>query len=568
MRRWDFRREIDRKNAYQAGLKGRVLERVALSLQKRSESAGDVSERDLIGLISEALPDIGVASAAAEGLLREIVRNSGIIIYVAPAKLRFAHLTFQEFFAAREIEATSSEQTMLPNVAPNWREVAILFCGISKRAGSFVSQLKNDPKFAAACIAESVAVPFSVARSTLDMLQLESETDPTCLVSIAGLAVNTKRPWAANALSLLRACTSNPNRSVANSAISALATVPTSEVAEVLVHALSGETEGAAREALKQVGGSALPALQAMLRSGVSERISQICLELCSYVRMPEVVDLLLPILWSPKSSGHLVFAAGRSLGILLRDSTIEEAVRLTKKRDIEVRLQELTGPSSIHPELSSKGDDGDPLSNLVSSHIDQDLGGNDNPRQPIWPFPEDNESILPATARRIVDVLAINDYRKTPDQEYLDPRIAIPLSIVLLQKGTPSGDLWQLFLGKDSHSMRTIPPRALAVHMMDPIECLAAPVEGLWKEWAEITREEDRNGWVCLMRFIQYQAELPEEPGEFTKFFKSGFPANRPNVVPSPPRWGVQRPGRDPVKNDDTLPPDYTRVWINKSKK
>ena len=409
LKRWDYSRQVDRRNRFQVPTKTRVLERVAFRLQERTEPAADVAYQELIDYVATMLPDIGLAADLADGIVQEIVRNTGSLTYVAPARLRFAHLTFQEFFAAREVDSRSDAAGLFERFLSNpahWREVTILFCGISRHARELIELTLRDPQMAAACIAETEGAPVALAQSVLSQLQRLSVSGPEAagaLKAASMMAASERTPWSGDAFAIVRAGISSQDKAIASAAIWALANVPTDEAATELVGALQREdTREVAKNVLKQLGSPALPALQGVLRSNADGQTRVMCLELCAYVSTPEVIDVLVPVLLDQAGAAAERTAAARSLGSLLRDSSVEEGLRLTK--EVDTRISRANAEK-----LLVRGD------------------------KRAWPFHEDNDAALPLVAQAIVDELTPYA-RRPPEAEALDPRIGIPLFIQTIE--------------------------------------------------------------------------------------------------------------------------------------
>jgi NACHT domain len=416
LRRWDYSREVDRKNRFNISTKMRVLQHLAVTLQMRDNPAADATHEELIVIIADLLPSLGLTAGQAEDLLQEIIKNTGLLMYVGPSRLRFSHLTFQEFFAARELDSLIKLDVLLDRISAagaHWREVAVLFCGISRKATYLIERIaRRDPRLAAACISENGAVPSEVAVSVLEMLEREIQpligqrSDEagaadceTNLRAIASLAADTRASFATRAFRFLRKCLNQSNEKLVWAAIRAFAYVPTTEAAAELVGILTRpETRYVAKSALKQLGPVGLPAMQAMLARGdLDADIQLLCLELCASVVTPEVIDIILPFVrWEEPSLRSAV--AAYSLGVLLRDPSIEQALRLIKATDLSW--------SPLSPEVVAKA----------------------------WPFEEGDNGILPQVASGlfaalIPELLGTVALRYEGDQ-FLDTRIGVPVCI------------------------------------------------------------------------------------------------------------------------------------------
>jgi hypothetical protein len=490
LKRWDYSRQVERKNRFAVSTKIRVLERVARRLQERSEPAADVAEQELIDYVTLVLPDIGLAADLADDVVREIVRNTGLLMYVAPARLRFTHLTFQEFFTAREFDSRSDLPRLFEHFHSNpahWREAIILFCGISRNAGELIQLIApRDPQMAAACIAETEGVPVSSAQlvlSQLERLASSSLQAADALKAASMMAANEKTPWSVAAFGIVRRCISSSDQTIASAAIWALANIPTDKAATELVAALQREeTRDLAKNALRQIGSPALPALQGVLRSNADGQTRVMCLELCGYVSTPEVIDVLVPVLFDQMRAASERKAAAQSLGALLRDSSIEEGLRLTKGVDTTVSPERAES-------LLMRGD------------------------KRAWPFREDNDAALQLVAQAIVDEL--EPYTPwSPEAEGLDPRIAIPLFIRTIEN-TPQSDRRRCFgelLGPLCLPGRTVTITFSAVSpYSDEID--KSDPDSLWEQWSAIENDLDdlqnlrihersgkRNCWIPVL--------------------------------------------------------------------
>ncbi len=115
-----------------------LLGHLALSMQDQGQGRlSQVSLGRAAEMISAQFPAVGPAkrSAHARHFLSQEENDSGIVVSRGP-ELRFWHLTFQEFLAARTIsglEDASQQKLLLTGgklYRPEWREVILLFAGI------------------------------------------------------------------------------------------------------------------------------------------------------------------------------------------------------------------------------------------------------------------------------------------------------------------------------------------------------------------------------------------------------------------------------------------------------
>lgn len=448
LKRWDRARQIDRSNRFHASVKLRVLQRIALHLQEQAES-GDLQFAELIKFVAEILPEIGISIDLADEILEEIIVNSGLLIYVGPQRLRFAHLTFQEFFAAIELNDRGAASNLLDHFKRDprrWREVCLLYCGTSTRGNEFVSSLaEHDIITAANCVSDGENIRVELAETLIKRLvkRIQTIKDPEVplemvevnakrgarindlleevrhereelLQALSLLATDQRRVWSDAAFDSLRKffheAISDFDKSAA---IAALANVTNEAAARELVGALQEpETKDVAKRALIQLGVVGLPALKQVLRSSKEQNLIQACLEICAQIPQPEVIDILCPFL--DFDSPLIRATTAWALAVLIQDPAIANSLELLK-------------PGELYSPLKN----GDPTYVELSKWV--------------WPFPsEEGSSIrnLIATVVKCLSPNVIEDFaNRAGASARMDIRIAIPISIQLL-KAQPFGEL------------------------------------------------------------------------------------------------------------------------------
>jgi len=125
---WDQRRGIHSEFGFDEKL--RACREVALSMQAddRAEYEADKVQR----IFATALGD----SARAEKLLEHVRRRTGLLLERRPGAFAFAHLTFQEYLAARAIHEGNRLSIDIERLAAEhgegrWQEVIALYCGLA-----------------------------------------------------------------------------------------------------------------------------------------------------------------------------------------------------------------------------------------------------------------------------------------------------------------------------------------------------------------------------------------------------------------------------------------------------
>jgi hypothetical protein len=371
--------------------------------------------------------------------------------------LRFAHLTFQEFFAAIELNDSSSSTWLLDHFKKDprrWREVCLLYCGTSSRSNAFVFALIDyDLITAANCVADSENVSVELARNIIDRLVARLRAAKEHELSNEIIAINDKRGAPIDvavdsahrelesllqALSLLAA---DQRRFWSNlafdslrkffheaavdfhkyAAIAALANVTSEVAARELVGALEKpETKDVAKRALAQLGVVGLPALKQVVRSTEEGDLIQVCLELCAQIPYPEVIDIIVPFL---DSDIPIIRAtAAWALAVLIQDPSIANSLDLLKPGELYTPSK---NDNSQHAELNKW----------------------------VWPFQSEDSTGMSHLMAAVVSCLSPNFVQDLATKEganaRIDIRIAIPISIQLF-KAQPPGEL-------DSRFKRTV---------------------------------------------------------------------------------------------------------------
>jgi hypothetical protein len=215
------------------------------------------------------------------------------------------------------------------------------------------------------------------------------------------------------------------------------------------------------------------------------------CLELCAYVSTPEVIDVLVPALFDQTGAAGERTAAALSLASLLRDSSVEEGLRLT--RVVDTRM----------------------------SRADAEMllmrGG-----KRAWPFHEDNDTALPLVAQVIVDELTPYA-RQSPEAEALDPRIGIPLFIQTIESSPQCDrtrcfrDLFSPLVGYGGFTGRT----TCTIGTPDWPGVIESRPDALWRQWAAIggdLRDLRRNAFSaksnCWIPILEMARILQAESG------------------------------------------------------
>jgi len=151
MKKWDAKRNIEREIIYKH-----------LSPQNKEDMLGQIAfntfvngeyffrQEDLQRQIKDYICNLPEASADPEALrvdsevvLKAIEHHHGLLVERARNIYSFSHLTFQEYFAAREIERERLFERLIENISnPRWTEVFCLTAEMLRRSDDFLKLMK------------------------------------------------------------------------------------------------------------------------------------------------------------------------------------------------------------------------------------------------------------------------------------------------------------------------------------------------------------------------------------------------------------------------------------------
>ena len=135
------------RNHYKSAHKQLVLQHLALFNQDSVQQGGrDRRSIDLptaLAEINKVLPSLTLTDEDALPILDEIVERSGLLISIDGGLIyQFAHLTLQEFFAARALEGDVDGLIARFKDDPDaWRETAKLWCGLAHDSTQLIGKI-------------------------------------------------------------------------------------------------------------------------------------------------------------------------------------------------------------------------------------------------------------------------------------------------------------------------------------------------------------------------------------------------------------------------------------------
>ncbi|NER92338.1 MAG: NACHT domain-containing NTPase [Symploca sp. SIO1B1] len=152
LRKWDAKRQIKRQQVYKklsVQRKEDLLSEVAFTTFKRGDyffKQRDVEQyiADYICNLPDAKTDPDALLFDGEAVLKSIETQHGLLVERARGIYSFSHLTFQEYFTAREIIAKADLEELSNRVTEKrWREVLLLTPGMIRDASKLMQLMKQ-----------------------------------------------------------------------------------------------------------------------------------------------------------------------------------------------------------------------------------------------------------------------------------------------------------------------------------------------------------------------------------------------------------------------------------------
>jgi predicted NACHT family NTPase len=157
LKKWDAKRGIQREQIYKklsVQRKEDLLSKIALTTFENGDYffKQKIAEQyitDYIRNLPDANTDEEVLQLDSEEVLRSIEHHHGLVVARAKGIYSFSHLTFHEYFTAREfVVVRQSSEEALQNLVSHitekrWREVFLLAVGMSPNADRLLLLMKN-----------------------------------------------------------------------------------------------------------------------------------------------------------------------------------------------------------------------------------------------------------------------------------------------------------------------------------------------------------------------------------------------------------------------------------------
>jgi len=152
LRKWDAKRRIVREQVYKklsVQRKEDLLSEVAFATFEQGEYFFKQREieqyiADYIRNLPDAKTDPEALLLDSEAVLKSIEAQHGLLVERARGIYSFSHLTFQEYFTAREIVAKTDIDLLVSKITEKrWREVFLLTAGMMRNADELVQKMKS-----------------------------------------------------------------------------------------------------------------------------------------------------------------------------------------------------------------------------------------------------------------------------------------------------------------------------------------------------------------------------------------------------------------------------------------
>ncbi|HAG84195.1 MAG TPA: signal transduction protein, partial [Cyanobacteria bacterium UBA12227] len=152
LKKWDAKRNIERDQVYKnlsVQRKEDLLSQIALTTFEQKDylfkqKTVEAYIADFIRNLRDADPDPEVLQLDSEAVLKSIEAQHGLLVERAKGIYSFSHLTFQEYFAAREIKERSALKSLVEHITEKrWREVFLLTASMMRKADNLLRLMKQ-----------------------------------------------------------------------------------------------------------------------------------------------------------------------------------------------------------------------------------------------------------------------------------------------------------------------------------------------------------------------------------------------------------------------------------------
>ncbi|WP_414514418.1 NACHT C-terminal helical domain 2-containing protein [Nostoc sp. PCC 9305] len=152
LKKWDAKRNIEREQVYKnlsLQRKEDLLSQIGLTTFEQKDyffkqKTAETYIADFIRNLRNADTDPEVLKLDSEAVLKSIEAQHGLLVERAKGIYSFSHLTFHEYFAAREIVANSAWESLVEHITEiRWQEVFLLAAGMMRKADDLLVLMKS-----------------------------------------------------------------------------------------------------------------------------------------------------------------------------------------------------------------------------------------------------------------------------------------------------------------------------------------------------------------------------------------------------------------------------------------
>jgi predicted NACHT family NTPase len=153
LKKWDAKRNIEREQVYKnlsLQRKEDLLSQIALTTFEQKDyffkqKTIEVYIADFIRNLGDADTDPEVLKLDSEAVLKSIEAQHGLLVERAKGIYSFSHLTFHEYFAAREIVANSAYENLVEHIIEKrWREIFLLTATMMRNSDKLLQLIQQE----------------------------------------------------------------------------------------------------------------------------------------------------------------------------------------------------------------------------------------------------------------------------------------------------------------------------------------------------------------------------------------------------------------------------------------
>ncbi|MEH2368227.1 NACHT domain-containing protein [Nostoc sp.] len=153
LKKWDAKRNIEREQVYKnlsLQRKEDLLSQIGLTTFEQKDyffkqKTAEAYIADFIRNLHNADTDPEVLKLDSEAVLKSIEAQHGLLVERAKGIYSFSHLTFHEYFAAREIVTNSAYEKLVEHITEKrWREIFLLTATMMRNSDGLLQLIKQE----------------------------------------------------------------------------------------------------------------------------------------------------------------------------------------------------------------------------------------------------------------------------------------------------------------------------------------------------------------------------------------------------------------------------------------